>query len=85
MSVQNAIKLLQTIDNTSLLRSQMYACKHISELDNLLLASNMWFHEEEFEEALNMLHVKCQTKEEANELFLKAEWYNFLVASIHSS
>ena len=85
MSVQKAIKLLQSIDNRDVLRRQMYACKSIVELDDLLKVNNIWFQSHEFEEALNMLHVKCQTKEEANELFLKAEWYNFLVASVQCS
>ena len=84
MSVHNAIKLLQSIDNHDSLRRQMYSCKNALDLENILKSHNIWFQKAEFEEALNMLHVKCQTKEEANELFQKAEWYNFLIASIHT-
>jgi hypothetical protein len=84
MSVNNAIKLLQVIDTDDLLRKKLYACKHTIELENCLKDHNMWFHEAEFDEAINMLHVKCQFKEQANELFQKVEWFNFLISSMQN-
>jgi hypothetical protein len=82
MSVHNAVKLIQSLDSDFTLRNQMYACKHISELDSFLNKNNIWFQMDEFEEAFNMLHVKCQTIEEANDLFQKKDWYCFLFASM---
>jgi hypothetical protein len=53
MSVHNAVKLIQSLDSDFTLRNQMYACKHISELDSFLNKNNIWFQMDEFEEVSN--------------------------------
>ena len=82
MPIQNAIKLLNTIDTDDNLRKKLYSFSQSNELENYLSENNLKFTMEEFEEAVNFLHVQCQFKEQADDLFQKVELFRFLVSSL---
>jgi len=82
MPIQNAIKLLNTIDTDDNLRKKLYSFSQNNELENYLSENNLKFTMEEFEEAVNFLHVQCQFKEQADDLFQKVELFRFLVSSL---
>ena len=79
MSIRNAIFLLNAIDDDLELREQLYRCADYDELMSCLNASGYLFDIDEFEDAVNHLHVQCQTLENAQFLLQKAEWLRFLL------
>ncbi len=79
MSIRNAIFLLNAIDNDLKLREQMYQCVDYNELMECLKSKGLPFSKDEFEEAVNCLHIKCQSLENAQLLLQKAEWLRFLL------
>lgn len=79
MSIRNAILLLNAIDNDGKLRDQIYSCKDYDELMNCFQSLGYHFDEYEFEDAVNHLHVQCQTVENAQLLHQKADWLRYLL------
>lgn len=79
MPINSAIDLLKAIDHSSELRDQMYRCGGSEELMIYLEAVGYQFDVEEFEEAVRLQHVKCQTLEAAQELLHKADWLRYLL------
>lgn len=79
MSIRNAIFLLNAIDDDTKLREQLYRCSDYKELMKCLQVKGLPFLKEEFEEAVNLLHVQCQTLENAQLLMQKAEWLRYLL------
>ncbi len=77
MPVQHVIELLNIIDSEPELREQMYNCVHPDDVFKYLYSKGYHFNTTEFEEAVRILHVKCQTYEEADLLLHKAEWLRF--------
>lgn len=82
MALNNVEKFLNKIETTPELRKTAYKCNNKSELDNFLKTNDLHFTYNEFEAAIDMLHVKCQTEEQANELFEKINWFKFLYAAL---
>ena len=79
MSIRNAIFLLNAIESDSKLRDRMYRCSDNEELVSYLKSLGYSFDDDEFEDAVNYLHVQCQTSENAQLLLQKAEWLRFLL------
>jgi hypothetical protein len=82
MAIQNAIKLINAIDSDNGLRKSLYSLKKSADLEDFLNKNDLKFDMNEFEEAVNFLHVKCQFKEQADDLFQKVEWFRYIVASL---
>ena len=82
MAINNILTLFDTIGENNKLRSSLNACTTTTELDKCLESYRLPFSEEEFEEAINLMHVKCQTQEQADELFSKVHWFRFLLSSL---
>lgn len=78
MAIGNAIKLIKTIDSDNELRDAMYKCKSTDELYSFMKERGFGFTFNELVEAINSLHVQCQTLIEAQELMHKAELLKFL-------
>lgn len=79
MPIQNAIDLLNVIDDNKELRNQMYGCKNNVDLLTFLKLKGYYFTVEEFEDAVRLQHVQCQTLEAAQELLHKADWLRYLL------
>ena len=79
MSIKNAINLLHEVDLIEGLRIKMYMCETNKELEECLKANGYDFTNDEFEDAVNYLHVQCQRLEQAQLLMQKAEWLRFLL------
>ena len=79
MPIRNAIFLLNAIDNDQRLRDLLYRCKNYEELMECLKTLGIPFTREEFEDAVNHLHVQCQTFENAQLLMQKAEWARYIM------
>lgn len=81
MSIQSAIDLLKQVDTNVDLRLEMYACKTPADTQSCLNKNGFLFNINELEEAINSLHVKCQTIYEAQDLLHKAEWLKFILVT----
>jgi hypothetical protein len=84
MAIRNVYALFKAIDVNDDLRKNLYKCRNRRELTNCLELNHLSFSFDEFEEAINVMHASCQTKEAASELFGKSNWYKFLYYSISS-
>lgn len=82
MAINDAMKLLKAIDGDASLRREMVSCTSMDELKEFLFNKGYSFTHGEFEEAVNNMHVKCQTYENASDLMGKVEWYNYLIFSL---
>ena len=85
MAVKNVSALFKAIDEKDELRSSLYACNSRRALFNCLELNRLSFSFDEFEEAINLMHVNCQTQEAADELFGKLNWFKFLYYSLSES
>lgn len=79
MSIRNAVYLLNAIEKDEDLRRQLYRCSNRSQLDIILNPLGYVFDNNEFEDAVNSMHVQCQTLENAQALMHKAELIRFLL------
>ena len=81
MSIQKAQNFLSKVQEDSLFRDKIIIADSKSDLHNILNEHNISFSSGEIEEAFNMLHVACQTEEEAESLKHAYLYYQLLVAS----
>jgi hypothetical protein len=79
MSVHNAIRLLNQIEDDAVLRQAIYQCDNSGQLSAFLSALGFYFEMNELEDAINYMHVQCQTLEEAQSLLHRAEWLRLLL------
>ena len=78
MSLGNAIKLVRLVDVEIGLREGMYECKDFKSLKKFLKSRGYDCTFEELEDAINSLHVQCQTLEQAQYLMHKAELLKYI-------
>lgn len=83
MTIQNAICFLDEIEDDQALRSQAYSCRSETDWQDILRQHGIPFEPAEFEEAINLLHVKCQTYEQADALLHKADLVRMLLADFY--
>lgn len=76
MSVQNALQFISIVSVDEKFRKSLYTYGSRHELMNHLSESGRGFTVSEFEDAVNMQHVKCQTHEEADHLKQIEMWFN---------
>jgi hypothetical protein len=79
MAIAHVIKLFNNIDHDYKLRSEIYECNGYHELVAMFNSKGYFFNNDDIENAINMMHVKCRTMEDAVELFNKAEWLRYLM------
>lgn len=79
MAINNAMKFIRESQENRELRK---AINGIPSKDVLSQLANLGFEFTmvEFEESVNMLHVKCQFEEEANQLMQTAMWFRMATA-----
>ncbi|MCW0482896.1 Nif11-like leader peptide family natural product precursor [Gaoshiqia sediminis] len=74
MAIQSAIKFIRESQENRELRKTINQSPP-KEIFDKLAGMGYEFTMEEFEEAVNMLHVKCQFEEEANRLMQTKLWF----------
>ncbi|MFI3259176.1 MAG: Nif11-like leader peptide family natural product precursor [Rikenellaceae bacterium] len=80
MSIQNAMNFIERVPRDDHFRRSCYECKGGSELTSLLESEGYKFDSEEFENACNMLHMKCADESAAYALHEVKSW--FLILSL---
>ena len=79
MPINNVVKLIKAIDSSKDLRENLNNFNKPVEVMEYLSNNGYKFTLDEFEDAIQMLHVHCQTEEEALLLMDKAMWLRFLL------
>jgi spore coat protein CotF len=80
MAIYHVVRLLQSIELDEQFRLELYNCKDNKELVNYLNSKGFYFNDDDIDDAINSLHVQCQTLEEAQELQNKADWLRYLIS-----
>lgn len=81
MAIQNAINFLVDIDNDDELRSSFNVLQG-SEVEVKRNEMGYHFTAHEFEETINLMHLKCQHEEQATHLFQLVSWYKMISANV---
>lgn len=69
MPIQHAIHFVRAYSTDQQLRSYLSSLSEPAEVRQFLSEIGMTFHDEEFEDAYNMLVVQCASEEEHHTLF----------------
>ena len=78
MSIQNAMNFIKRVPADSEFRTACYSCRGAVELRVFLIDNGYKFDAEEFENACNMLHIKCGDESAAYALHEIKSWYLIL-------
>lgn len=68
MSIQNAKKFIERVQDDYVFRKEMYSVKGIDGFNQFIKQKELPFSETDFEEAYSMMMFKCQFAEEHDEL-----------------
>lgn len=79
MPINDVVRLFTTVDDSVGLRKNLNNCTSSQEVVDYLDKEGFKFFPGEFEDAVRMLHVKCQSEEDAAFLMEKAMWLRFLL------
>ncbi len=77
MSVNNAVQFIRHITADRDFRRACCVCDTKQELYDFLSKTNEEFWPEEFDVAFDMVHVKCETIEQADEIMQARVLYSF--------
>ncbi len=78
MAINDAMKFIRDSQENSELRKEVNQCKP-EELFDKLKDLGYDFDQAEFEESVNMMHLKCQFEEQANRLMQTDMWFKMLL------
>ena len=79
MAIQDAMNFIRESQQNRELRKEVNRAEP-ELLFNHLAQRGYAFTKDEFEESVNMLHVKCQSEEEANQLMQTNMWFKLLIS-----
>lgn len=79
MPINSAVQLINAIDHSTNLRQTLNSLSDPVEITDYLNSLGYLFTPNEFEDAVRMLHVRCQTEEEASLLMIKVMWLRYLL------
>ncbi len=78
MAIQNAMNLIRDVQQDDELREKLYTIPQ-NDIEAYLDENGYKFTHGEFEDATNMLHVKCQSYEEAEQLMQVVMWLKLML------
>jgi len=81
LAIVHAMKFLKEIDDKPFLRDALYECKGLEELFETLKGAGYPFSGGEFEEAVDHVHVGCQSEADADVLMTRANWFRMVCAN----
>ena len=78
MTQDNVRRFYEQFETNLELRKLLYAAEGAEGREAALREAGLHFTNEEFDSMVDVLHVKCQTHEEAERFFEFRNWWNFL-------
>lgn len=82
MAIQHAKNFLQEAMRNREFRRQVQACSSLEDFEQFKQEYGYPFSLADMEEASTMLHVSCQTEEQANDFFSIIQWFALFIKSI---
>ena len=82
MTIQNAIHFLLVTVDDSAHRDELYRLGSRTDFARWLVEHSIPFQMDEFEESVNLLHVKCQTIEQADQLLHRVDFTRMIWNSL---
>ncbi len=79
MSIKQSMNFLLTVMHDDNFRMQLNELS-VDDFYECIKENGFEFTPEEFEESVNMMHVKCQFEEDAMKLFETVAWYQILTS-----
>ncbi len=79
MSIKSAVELIHSVELSEELREELNNCGNKQEFRNCMERNGFNFSTDEFEDAVRMLHLRCQEQEQAELILEKAMWLRFLI------
>ncbi|WP_372774115.1 Nif11 family protein [Mangrovibacterium sp.] len=77
MAIQDAMKFIRESQKNREFRKEINQCEP-NQIFDKMKELGYEFTYEEFEESVNMMHVKCQFEEDANQLMQTDMWFKML-------
>ncbi|MGE4537127.1 MAG: Nif11-like leader peptide family natural product precursor [Desulfovibrio sp.] len=81
MTLDNVRRLFACYKTDKELRAKLYKAEGREGREAVLREAGLYFTDAEFAEMDGVLHVKCQTHDEAEEFFEFRNWWNMLQGS----
>jgi len=78
MTMDNVRRLYKGLAKDPELRAKLYKADGQTGRDAVLREAGLFFTDAEFDEMVNVLHVQCQTSDEAEKFFEFRNWWDFL-------
>jgi len=78
MTMDNVRRLFKGLEKDPELRTRLYMADGQAGRDVVLREAGLYFSDAEFDEMVDVLHVQCQTREEAERFFEFRNWWDFL-------
>ncbi len=78
MTLDNVRRLMLRYEADNDLRGRLVAADGQAEREAVLREADLYFTHAEFDEALNLLHCKCQTQEQADRFHQFRMWWDML-------
>jgi hypothetical protein len=78
MTLDNVRKLYRRLGSDAALRDKLYTAEGQAGREAVLREAGLYFTDAEFDEMESVLHVQCQTREEAEQFFEFRNWWDFL-------
>ncbi|MGD9610594.1 MAG: hypothetical protein AB7U59_14400 [Desulfovibrionaceae bacterium] len=78
MTMDNVRRLFKGLEKDPELRTRLYKADGQAGRDVVLRETGLYFSDAEFDEMVDVLHVQCQTREEAERFFEFRNWWEFL-------
>ena len=78
MTLDNVRRLMLRFESDDNLRDRLVKARDQAEREAVLRAEDLYFTHAEFDEALNLLHFKCQTQEQADRFHEFRMWWDML-------
>lgn len=75
MSIQHAIDFITTAQMDADFRKTLYRCSTQEELQALLRSQDLVFTEDEFQDAVNHLLLRCATESQAYSVHEMKHWF----------
>jgi len=78
MSIQHAIHFMSRVQTDETLRKATYRCASQAELFELLKSYDLGFTEDEFQDAVNHLLLRCTTESQAYSVHEIESWFKLV-------
>jgi predicted ribosomally synthesized peptide with nif11-like leader len=84
MAIQNAKNFLKEAMNNRDFRRLVQRCSTHNEFEQFKIEQGYSFSLVDMEEASTMMHVGCETEEQANDFFSIIQWYTLFLKGLET-